>query len=224
MKGKHFPHYWLFVRGIHWWPVDSPHIGQWHRALMFSLICAWINCWANNRDTCEWRCHGALYGVTVMMYFSLKRSLVLLEINEILHIENKKMTKSYQPSVKVSICALKALAQLLHCAAILMACCCGKYVHWQLAVKYSFVFLLVCISIYMYMYIYINIYIHTHIYIYACIENSVWAGVVNCLWVQERFGVYFQSLRSNEGNKHQIITWLCGFWRERRSIFPWQRA
>ena len=22
----------------------------------------------------------------------------------------------------------------------------------------------------------------------------------------------------------QIITWLCGFWRERRSIFPWQRA
>ena len=21
-----------------------------------------------------------------------------------------------------------------------------------------------------------------------------------------------------------IITWLCGFWRERRSIFPWQRA
>ena len=24
--------------------------------------------------------------------------------------------------------------------------------------------------------------------------------------------------------KSTIITWLCGFWRERRSIFPWQRA
>ena len=22
---KCFPHYWPFVRGIHWWPVDSPH-------------------------------------------------------------------------------------------------------------------------------------------------------------------------------------------------------
>ena len=27
-----------------------PHKGQWHGALMFSLICAWTNGWANNRD------------------------------------------------------------------------------------------------------------------------------------------------------------------------------
>ena len=35
---KNFPSYWQFVRRIHWSPVNSPHKGQWHGALMFSLI------------------------------------------------------------------------------------------------------------------------------------------------------------------------------------------
>ena len=30
-----------FVRGIHLSPVNSPHKGQWRRALMFYFICAW---------------------------------------------------------------------------------------------------------------------------------------------------------------------------------------
>ena len=37
IKWKHFPHYWPFVRGIHRWPVNSPHKGQWRGALMLSL-------------------------------------------------------------------------------------------------------------------------------------------------------------------------------------------
>ena len=41
IKWKHFPRYWPFVRGIHRWPVNSPHKGKWCGALMFSLICAW---------------------------------------------------------------------------------------------------------------------------------------------------------------------------------------
>ena len=40
IKWEHFPRYWPFVRGIHRWPVNSPHKGQWRGALMFSLICA----------------------------------------------------------------------------------------------------------------------------------------------------------------------------------------
>ena len=40
IKWKHFPRYWPFVRGIHRWPVNSIHKGQWRGALMFSLICA----------------------------------------------------------------------------------------------------------------------------------------------------------------------------------------
>ena len=37
------------MRGIHRSPVNSPHKGQWRGAVMFSLICAWINRWVNNR-------------------------------------------------------------------------------------------------------------------------------------------------------------------------------
>ena len=40
---KHFQRYWPFVRGIQRSPVNSPHKGQWRRALIFSLICFWIN-------------------------------------------------------------------------------------------------------------------------------------------------------------------------------------
>ena len=37
IKWKHFPRYWPFVRGIHQWPVDTQHKGQWRGALMFDL-------------------------------------------------------------------------------------------------------------------------------------------------------------------------------------------
>ena len=50
IRWKHFPRYWPFVRGIHRSPLNSPHKGQWRGALMFSLICAWINTWVNNRE------------------------------------------------------------------------------------------------------------------------------------------------------------------------------
>ena len=53
--------------GIHLSPVDSPHKGQWCAVLMFSLICAWTNGWANNRDTGDTRRHYAHYEVTVML-------------------------------------------------------------------------------------------------------------------------------------------------------------
>ena len=48
IKWKHFSRYWPFVREFHRSPVNSPHKGQWRRALMFSLIFAWINGWVNN--------------------------------------------------------------------------------------------------------------------------------------------------------------------------------
>ena len=67
IEWKHFLRYCLFVRGIHRPPVDSPHKGQWLRALMFSLICAWTNCLANNRDAGDLRWYCAHYSVTVMI-------------------------------------------------------------------------------------------------------------------------------------------------------------
>ena len=66
IKWKPFPRYWPFVWGIHRSPVNSPHKCLWRGALMFSLICAWINGWVNKREAGDWRPHQAHYDVTVM--------------------------------------------------------------------------------------------------------------------------------------------------------------
>ena len=68
IKWKHFPCYWPFVGGIHRLPVNSTHKGQWHGALMFSLISDWINGWVNNRDAGDLRRHRAHYDVIVMRF------------------------------------------------------------------------------------------------------------------------------------------------------------
>ena len=57
--------YWPFVRGIH--RPMPPHKGQWRGALMFSLICAWINGWVNNRESGDLIRHRTQYNVTVML-------------------------------------------------------------------------------------------------------------------------------------------------------------
>ena len=66
IKWKHFPRYWPFVRGIHRSLVNSPHKGQWRRALMFSLICVWINGWVNNHEAGDLRRRRTQYDVIVM--------------------------------------------------------------------------------------------------------------------------------------------------------------
>ena len=44
------------------------HKGQWRGALVFSLICVWINGWVNNREAGELRRYRAHYDVTVMCW------------------------------------------------------------------------------------------------------------------------------------------------------------
>ena len=70
IKWKHFPCYWPFVRGIHRSPVNSLHIGQWRRALMFSLISVSINSWENNREAGDLRSYCAHYDVIVMPFYA----------------------------------------------------------------------------------------------------------------------------------------------------------
>ena len=65
IKWKHFPRNWPFVRGIHRSPVNSPHKGQWRGALMFTLICVWINDWVNNREAGDLRRYRAHCDVIV---------------------------------------------------------------------------------------------------------------------------------------------------------------
>ena len=57
MKWKHFRRNWPFVRGIH----------RRRGALMFSVICAWINGWLNNGEAGVYRHHRAHYDVIVMV-------------------------------------------------------------------------------------------------------------------------------------------------------------
>ena len=52
------------------WPIpgEFPHKGQWRGALMFSLICVWINGWVNNLEAGDLKRYLAHYDVTVMGY------------------------------------------------------------------------------------------------------------------------------------------------------------
>ena len=55
----------LRVTGL-WAPLNSPPKGQWRGALMFSLICIWMNGWVNNREPGYLRRYCAHYDVTVI--------------------------------------------------------------------------------------------------------------------------------------------------------------
>ena len=52
-------------------PVNSPHKGQWRGALVFSLICARINDWVNNREAGDLRHHRGHYDVNVLSQCSM---------------------------------------------------------------------------------------------------------------------------------------------------------
>ena len=77
---KHFPRYWPFVRRIHRPPVNSPHKGQSRGALMFTLICAWMNDWVYTRQAGDLRRHRAHHDVTVMMTQILQHLKIMREI------------------------------------------------------------------------------------------------------------------------------------------------
>ena len=53
IKWKHFEHYCPFVRG------NFQQKGHWRGMFMYSLICAWITDWVNNRKAGDLRCHRA---------------------------------------------------------------------------------------------------------------------------------------------------------------------
>ena len=55
--------------GPRWIP---PHKGQWRGALMFSLVCVWINDWVNNRASGDLRRYHTHHDVIVMLARILK--------------------------------------------------------------------------------------------------------------------------------------------------------
>ena len=89
IKWKPFPRYWPFVRGINRSPVNSLYKGQWRGAVMFSLICAWINGWVNNGEAGDLRRHRVLYDVTAM-----RQNLEIYAKSHLLVYENKHRAHS----------------------------------------------------------------------------------------------------------------------------------
>ena len=49
-------------------PGEFQHKGQWRGALMFSLICVWINSWVNNCEASDLKSYIARYDITVMFW------------------------------------------------------------------------------------------------------------------------------------------------------------
>ena len=64
--------------------VISSHKGQWCGALVYSLICVWINGWVNTREAGDLRDHRANYDVIVMDWKGIHANLGASRHHEIL--------------------------------------------------------------------------------------------------------------------------------------------
>ena len=104
------------MRRIHRWPVNSPHKGQWRRAFMFSLICAWITGWINNSEAGVLRRHCGHYDVTVMWLVCLYNSNTLSKYSEKIKLNGLNYAR-YRPVVqehfKIVSCTEKCFLQII---------------------------------------------------------------------------------------------------------------
>ena len=61
-----------------WRTLPRPRPRPRCRALMFSLICAWMNGWVNNREAGDLRCHRTHHDVTVMIHKNCAKSFIII--------------------------------------------------------------------------------------------------------------------------------------------------
>ena len=95
IKWKHFSRYWPFVRGIHRFPVNSPHKGQWRGASMFSLICVWINDWMNNREAGDLRRYRSHCDVGVMILWTYDDPVRRFDCDRFIQIKIRQVVSTY---------------------------------------------------------------------------------------------------------------------------------
>ena len=117
--------------GIHRSPVNSPHKGQWRGALMFSMICAWTNGWANHRDVGDLRRHHAHYDVIVrqMLYFLFTPLYIRLNAIPTCHRESRRRWANFDVSNGLSIASSAPSHHLNQCSPGSLN---HKYVLWPL--------------------------------------------------------------------------------------------
>ena len=120
-------HLW---RGIHRSPVNSPHKDQWRGALMFSLICVWINGWVNNREAGDLRRYRAHYDVTVMGF--VMWWLRTRVAHDFTTIEKAELyDRSVQPRLKfLSYFQLKTFTNV--CMNIKLSCTLSTVAQWNI--------------------------------------------------------------------------------------------
>ena len=88
-------------------PGEFPHKGQWRGAFMFSLICAWINRWVNNREAVDFRRYRTHYDVIVMCFVRLFEETQFFLIDglcdqwEIIVINDHRVVENCIKQVKV---------------------------------------------------------------------------------------------------------------------------
>ena len=99
--------------GIHRLPVNTPHRGQWCRALMISLICAWINGWANGWGW-WFETPSAHYDVTVM---DMNMSLVFKDLRNGLS-PTLQQSHLFDPSCTIPINVYELKLIITTCAII----------------------------------------------------------------------------------------------------------
>ena len=145
-----------FCAGIHRFPVNFPHKGQCRGAFMFSLICAWINRWVNNREAGDLRRYYAHCDVIVMKLIALRllslpwyHCLTIIAIN---HAGNRAYWP-FNEHIDGNIWKLFGSLQL-------------QIFIWKLPpikscmhVKWNDIYIYIYMYMYMYIYIYIYIYI-----------------------------------------------------------------
>ena len=92
-------------------PVNSPHKGQWRGALMFALICAWINDWVNNREAGDLIRYRAHYDVIVMSIYMIIRILLMSSSNRNI---NHELSFRLGYALNVFLCSLNICNLAIH--------------------------------------------------------------------------------------------------------------
>ena len=114
-----------FCAGISPVSVNSPHKGQWRGALMFSLICAPINDWVNNReagDLRRYRCH---YEVIVMnvkpaLWYHMRNRSAHMIWDQLcgvfcgIHTHHQRNISGYFKSATRALCFIQISSTLLY--------------------------------------------------------------------------------------------------------------
>ena len=85
-------------------PRWIPHKGQWRGALMFSLICVWINDWVNNREAGDLRRYRAHYDVILMINSKKTVTVLLMAVKSHESGSTDQSHKSHNAPLRTEMC------------------------------------------------------------------------------------------------------------------------